>query len=235
MARSRAPRTIRLVFKLLLTLLIITVTAILGWRIGCSEDYSLTKGVTPNDTLKAAYATHGDNLILQYQEDRATITKAEDNYGYFSVIEYVYIPQAQQLQVNVRYNNSTLKHLKEDYGLSEAPDRALDWYDVTVAISTDLTPDDQTDNLNQDALSIERIHATGEPVRENTTLYSYRRYTFDNVILTDNTVGMFVDIYYNGDINYEKDAYGTLLIYDKTAPWYSYELSKDEREALSAP
>lgn len=234
MARSRAPRIIGRIFKTLGVLLVLCVTCIMGWRVCASEKYEITKNLAINEPLKAAYAAHGDGLILKYQEDRATITKAEKNYGYFSVVDYVYIPQAKQVQVVVRYNNSTLKHLKEDYGLAEIPDRTKDQYDVTLTLTTDLTPNDPNDNTQVDKLSKTRIHATGEPIRENTKLYTYRRYTFDNVEIEPDTVGMFVDIYYLGDINYEAEAYGTLLIYDKAAPWISYELNADERKALGS-
>lgn len=229
-------RTTRIMGKLLrflVLLLILAVTGVLGWRVCFSESYEITKGLSVNEKLTQAYAQHGENLILQYQEDRATITKSEGSYGYFSVIEYVFIPQANQLQVVVRYNNSTLKHLAEDYGLPEVPDREGDHYDVSVVLTRDLTPGDSSDNHDSSTLVKERIHPTGEPIRESTALYNYRRYTFDNVTVTDATVGAFVDIYYNGDINYDADAYGTLLIYDNTAPWIAYELSDEEIERLN--
>ncbi len=233
MARSRAPRIVGSILRLLLVLLILCVSGILLWRVCASEDYELTKGITPNETLRTAYETYGSELVLQYQTDRATITKAEKNYGYFSVVEYVYIPQAKQMQVLVRYNNSTLKHLAEDYGLSQIPDRALDHYDVTLTLTTDLTPEDAADNILADRLEKSRIHATGEPLREQTRLYNYRRYTFDNVEIRPDTVGVFVDLYYNGDVNYELDAYGTLLVYDQLAPWIPYQLTSNERKLLT--
>ncbi|MBQ9759894.1 MAG: hypothetical protein IJW16_00940 [Clostridia bacterium] len=232
MARSRAPRIIRHILKLLLVLIILVVSGLLFWRVCASEDYEITKGITVNEQVKAAYAEYGDGLILQYQKDRATITKAEKNYGYFSVVEYVYLPQIKQLQLVFRYNNSTLEHLKADYALSEIPNRETDLYDLTLTLTTDLTPEDPSDNLQQDKLQSHRIHASSEPVRETTTLYNYRRYTFDNVDIKPETVGVFLDIYYVGDVNYDLDAYGTLLLYDRSAPWVPYELSSDELKRL---
>lgn len=237
MARSRAPRIIGKIFKLLVLLLVVGVTCILGWRMCASEDYDLAKGLKPNEALKAAYSAHGDDLILQYQI-QPSITKAENNYGYFSVVECVFIPQAKQVQLVVRYNNSTLEHLKTDYQLDTLPDRTKDWYDVTLALTTDLTPENTADNVSPDAIGKQRIHATGEPIRENTKLYTYRRYTFDNVELTDTTLGVFVDINYVGDvndlgqINYDKEAYGTLLIYERGVKWEPYKLSRAERKIL---
>lgn len=219
MARSRAPRIIGRIFRLLMVILILTVTYVLVWRIFFSEDYEKVKGLTPNEKLRQAYDTYGEELVLQYQV-QPSITKSDKSYGYFSVVECVFIPQINQVQLVVRYNNSTLDHLKEDYALSEAPDRYKDVFDVTLSVTSD-NPADAV-----------RIFPTEEPQHETTKLYSYRRYTFDNVPLNDLTVGVFVDIYYNGDIDYEKEAYGTLLIYDRSAPWVEYNPTKKEWERI---
>lgn len=226
MARSRAPRIIGRIFKTFGVLLVLCVTCILGWRVCASEDYEITHGLSVNEPLKDAYAEHGEDLILQYQK-QPSITKAEKNYGYFSVVECVFIPQANQVQLVVRYNNSTLEHLKADYELDEIPDREEDHYDVTLVLTEDIAP-----GSNNEKAPEHRIHATGEPIRENTRLYTYRRYTFDNVKLTDDTAGVFVDIYYNGDVNYEAEAYGTLLVYDRDSEWIAYKPSKSEWDLL---
>ena len=220
MARSRAPRIIGRIFKLLLVLLILTVVSILGWRIFSSEKYTLAYGIQPNAALNAAYATHGEEITLQYQNQNPSITRDEHNYGYFSVIDSVFIPDAQQVQFVMRYNNSTLNHLKEDYSLTEALDRQVDYYDVTVVIVNTVTGEKT------------RLFPTGEPIRENTQLYTYRRYTFDGVDFSESDCDVFVDIYYKGDINYEEDAYGRLVIYNHTFKWLEYPISKEEKKRL---
>lgn len=218
--RSRIPRIIGRVLKLLLVLLILSVVTILGWRIFSSEKYAIAKGIQPNDAIADAYRTHGEELILQYQNQSPSITRGEKNAGYFSVVESVFIPQANQLQVVVRYNNSTLEHLVQDYGLSEKPDRTQDLYDVSVVI------------VNTQTEEKLRLHPTGEPIRENTQLYTYRRFTFDNVTFDEKNSNVFVDIYYKGDVNYEADAYGRIVVYDNTYKWLPYTLSKEEKERL---
>ena len=42
-----------------------------------------------------------------------------------------------------------------------------------------------------------------------------------------------VDIYYEGDLNYEEPAYGTLRLYDDESPWVTYKLSRTERKMLA--
>ena len=220
MARSRVPRIIGKVLRLLLVLLILTVVSILCWRIFSSEKYTLAKGLQPNEALNEAYREHGDDLILRYQNQSPSITRGEKNYGYFSVVDSVFIPEANQLQIVVRYNNSTLGHLAADYHLPDVPDRTEDLYDVTVVLSNSQTGEKL------------RLHPTGEPIRENTRLYTYRRFTFDNVSFDDTVTDVFVDIYYKEDINYEADAYGRLVIYDRSFKWLPYELSKEEKKRL---
>lgn len=222
MARSRIPRTIGKIFRLLLVLLILVVVSILAWRIFSSESYDLANGIQPNEALNAAYAEHGDDLILQYQNQNPSITRGEKNYGYFSVVSCVFIPQANQVQLVVRYNNSTLLHLQQDYNLPEIPDRTEDQYDVSIVLANSATGEKT------------RLHPTGEPIRENTRLYTYRRFTFENVTFDERDTDVFVDIYYKNDINYNTDAYGRIVIYDHTFKWLPYELSKEEKKRLDS-
>ena len=43
-----------------------------------------------------------------------------------------------------------------------------------------------------------------------------------------------VDVYYNEDLDYEKDSYGTLCIYDYITETNYAELTKKDREALAS-
>lgn len=234
MSRSRAPRLIGGILKAVFILLIMTVCAILLWRVLFSGDPRSVKKLAVNPTLAQAYAEHGNDLVLQYQ-NQATITRAEDCYGYFSVTRCVFIPQANQVQIVFRYNNSTLRHLKEDYGLAKIPEKSGTYYDVTLLRTTDLTPDDPDDNFTDPAsLACDRYFANAEPVRTETALYTYFRYTFDNVTVEDLTDGVYVDVYYLGDLNYEEKPYGTLCIYDTYSEWIPYRLTGADRKALAA-
>ena len=234
MARTRAPRLPGLILKGLLTLLILSVNAILIWRMCTSGDPAAIRTLSVNDKTRAAYQAHGDALVLQYQE-QASITRSPESYGYFSVTQCIFIPEANQVQIVVRYNNSTLTHLKEDYKLPAIPDRAGDYFDVTLVRTTDLTPNDTSDNLEETNLRTERYFPNAEVRTDSTALYNYRRFVFDGVTVEDLTVGIFVDIYYNEDVNYDERAYGTLCLYDREMTWLPYTLTRADREALTAP
>lgn len=230
MGRPRAPRLFKGILKGLFVLLIMTINALILWRIFSSGDPASMKKLTVNDSLTQAYAEHGDALVLRHQ-NQATVTRAENNYGYFSVTRCVFIPEAKQVQLVFRYNNSTLNHLKEDYGLEGTIDRDDTFYDLTLVRTTDLTPDDSDDNLDPEKLSETRFHPSSV-TRDSTLLYTYFRYTFEGVELSENDLGVFADVYYLGDLDYGKAPYGALCLYDSEMEWIPDSLTSADRKAL---
>ncbi len=233
MENRRPPRPLRWfakAVKLSFVLLILLVNGIIIWRVASSGDPEEISRLLVNDKTLAAYAEHGDDLILRYQE-QATITRGENNAGYFSVTQAVFIPEAEQVQIVVRYNNSTLRHLQEDYNLSEVPEKEGEWFEVTLVRTTDLTPEDSTDNAEANKLGRDRYYHS-EKQRETTALYTYERYLFDGVTVEDLTVGVLVDIYYVNDIDYNKEAYGRLCIYDNESEWLDYDLTRADIKRL---
>lgn len=234
MSRTRMPRPLAITFRILRVIflaVVLIVPVILIWRMCTSGTPKQVRYLAPNDALKAAYAERGDGLVLRYQE-QASITRAESNAGYFSVLHCVFIPEANQVQLVFRYNNSTLRHLAEDYKLDAVPQKSGTWYDVTLVRTTDLTPMTKEDNLDPATLSVERFFPTGEAIRAETGLYTFFRYTFDNITIDDLTDGIYVDIYYNGAVDYAEKPYGTLCIYAYDSEWLSYRMTAAEKKSL---
>lgn len=213
-------------FKALFWLLIIVINAIVLWRVFFSGDPSSIKPLLVNDRTAAAYEEHGNELRLEVQQQR-TITES----GKFSVTDCVFIPEARQIQVTVRYNNSTLKKLTEDYELLSVPDREQELFDVTIVKTTDLTPLDTKDNTDRSTLREERFYPSGEPKTAYKTLYSYRKFIFDDVTYED-AVGMFVDIYYAEDVDYNDTPYDALCIYDALMDIERRSLTGADKRAL---
>jgi hypothetical protein len=114
------------------------------------------------------------------------------------------------------------------------PSRDEDLYDVSVVIMYDLTPDNDEDNYGdvEDAVKYERFFPS-ECVSAQKTLYNYRRFVFDGIEVTDNVLAVYVDIYYKGAIDYDADAYGTLLIYDFETKNEEYKLRLGDRKAIT--
>lgn len=211
---------------------IFLMTAFLFWRIYFSGLLPKEmKGLTANDNLKAAYAACGDDLQLLTQE-QSTHTRTDENYGYFAVPRFVFIPEAAQVQIIFRYNNSTLKYTQQKYGLAERPPRGEEIFDVSLVEIYDLTPDNKSDNVDgSETLGKTRVAPTSHTVT-TTALYTYFCYTFDGVTVDPDTITIFFDIYYQDDIDYGKTAYGTLRLYHHEEVWQTVKMTARDRRAL---
>ncbi len=217
-------KILKIGIKTLFYLLIIAVNVIMLWRVLFSGDPAKIERLTVNDDLRRAY--EDGELILERQEQR-TLT----SNGLFAVTQCVFIPEANQVQIVVRYNNSTLKKLAEDFELSHIPERTEELFDVSIVKTVDKTPMDITDNADPEMLIEERYHPANEPEEAYKRLYSYRRYVFENISY-DEAVGIFVDIYYKGELDYENDPYGALCIYEDGYPMENVKLSGADKKAL---
>ena len=232
----------RLTVKSIGLLLVFGTIIFFIWRAFFSTAIpSNVRSLAPNPALKEAYETalaEGKELTVFYQESQYDTTTVRDkNYSYFSAKDARFIVEANQVQLLFRYNNATIRHLVEDYGLTETPERESDLYDVTLYVAYDLTPADLTDNAGNDPASVKfvRYHATSsEPA--TSLMYNYRRMTFDglDMTVTDNPVlAVYVDVYYLGDLDYEAEPYGTICIYDYAAENTYESLDKSVIAALT--
>ena len=242
---SRASRGFRLAGKIVKGLfytVIFSVIALLLWRVFSSGDPKSIEGLTVNESLVSAYEREGDELVLFRQILNKT-TYGKDNYGYFTVTDCVFIPEANQIQLILRYNNATLRALAEDYHLEEAPDREKDLYDLTLVLATDLTPDVESDNAGNDPASVAFTRLSPVSVSaDKKNLYNYRRFVFDlneaGLSLSELTgeggllLAAYADVYYVEDINYDEPAYGTLCVYDYLQPKNKASLTGADRRAL---
>lgn len=226
----RGPRIAGKVIKGILLAFVVLVNAIVLWRVFFSANIpSEIKPLTVNEQTYAAYKQHGESMLMQYQ-NQLSLTYSSETAGYFGVPQYVFIPEADQVQVVFRYNNSTLKHLAEDFGLSEIPDRNSELFDITLLQTTDNTPADDTDS---DVTDIRILPSAVK--KETTLLYTYYRLVFDGVHIDPNAkCGVFLDVYYLGACDYEQPAYGTLRLYDHLSAWFPYEITASDKKALAA-
>ena len=231
MARERAPRAVRRILRVLLFALILGVNGIIFWRFCSAGIPKKVKYIRPNAVLAQAYAESDGNLTA-FRQEQATITRGEKDAGYFSVVGCVFFPEAEQAQIIFRYNKSTLNHLKEDKGLETTPEKSGTHFDVTLLRATDKTPENAEDNTDPAAIETLRIAAEPDPVREETALYTYFRYTFNGVKIEADTAAIFVDVYWLGDLDYSADPYGTLRVWDWESDNIPVKLTSSERKAL---
>ena len=239
---------VKLFFKFLVLVVVLLVVGIFLWRFNVSRVPSELIPLSPNDALSEAYAEKGDSLALLVQEQNTT-TRAEKNYGYFTVCDAVFVPEIDQLQVLIRYNDSTLEATEKDYGLAQGTlDPERDWYDVTLLVMNDKTPENAEDNLlkdlgeHRDAIGFSRIQPTEVSHSMHSGLHSYRRLIFDGVDVTDAAVlAVFLDFYFKEDVPYAEqdfdvyteEAYGALCLYAYTEETATRELTKKDIAAIA--
>ena len=217
MPTGRNAHRVGRILRFVLVSLVYGVCLLLLLRMCSARAPKELRGLDCNPTLKTAYAQAGD-LTLCYQNGDS-ITRAEPSKGYFAIPEYYYIPEANQVQLIFRYNNSTLKYVTEDYDLPEALTREGDWFDLTLV----LTKEDGTS-----------VRIAPEKIEKSLSkrLYTFYRITFDGVAIDEDATGLFADVYYKDDLDYEKDAYGTLCLYDPAEKWLTKKLTNSDRKSL---
>ena len=235
-------RIVRLI-RFLLICLVLTICIFLIWRVFSTGTPKEIKNLDANEKLKTVYAEKGEGLYV-FDQIYDQITRADRNAGYFAIPEAKFIPDANQAQIVFRYNNSTIKALKEDYKLSAVPSREEELFDVSLVLYIDLTPSNEEDNhdIGSDTVKTIRITPTSSTPAKS-KLYNFYRYVFDfengeesvdldELLKSGTLIAVHAQIYYKGDLNYEETAYGAVCVYDYRRDNDPVKLSKDEKEAL---
>lgn len=227
----------------LFSLVIAFVMIFLLWRMLSSTDPASIKVLSPNERLAKAYLESGEELYM-FRQDQRSVTSSEKNYGYFLMTQTVIIPDANQIQTVVKYNNSTLRHTAEDFGLSDTPSREDNVYDVTLLLAIDLTPEVEEDNYGNDEQSVSFVRCHGSIVSaEQKNLYNYRRIVFQlddaqidiKQLLDDKLLlAVYMDFYYKDAVDYKASPYGTLCMYDFKSDNVKVKLEREDINVIEA-
>ncbi|MBQ8141362.1 MAG: hypothetical protein IJ038_06695 [Clostridia bacterium] len=240
---SRGFKAVGFLIKLAFTLLVAFVCGFLLWRIFSSSNPKEMTALSVNDDIYEAYCESGEELYMFTQEQN-TVTRAEHNAGYFSITNAVFIPEANQIQIVLRYNNSTIRSLTEDYELSETPPREEDLFDISLFFSVDLTPENTDDNatISNEGTRTFRCSST-QVLSSEKNLYNYRKFVFDldecgedidELIGSGRLLAVYADIYYVEDMELDEEAYGTLCLYDYVTEKKEVKLTSAERKEIEA-
>lgn len=241
---SIVSRSLKIFWRLLkfaATALVAFVCIFLLWRVfsrGTPKELEL---LSVNEKIYDSYVENGGELEY-FRQEHLTLTSD----GLFGVTDCIFIPDANQIQLVVRYNNSTLRALTEKYGLEAVPDREKNVFDVTLLLQTDLTPDNDTDNGGNIPEAVEYTRWHGKVyLSESKNLYNFRRIVFDldesvdeygislkELMENGTLLAIYADFYYVEDIDYEATPYGTLFLYDYLAENDFEEISAKEKRAI---
>ena len=227
MGRPRSSYTLWIlghVLRGLFGLLIFTVCAFLIWRMTLSSRPPRElRTLAPNDVLCAAYEANGQQLTVLEQPDQAEYTEAEDNYAYYRVDRCVFIKEADQVQLVFFYNNSTLERVSEELEISPVLPREQEVFEVSLLQCIDVTPADHTGDTP--VIEELRIAPTACEVGSN-SLYTFCRYTFDGVELDEQTVVVYLDIFYG------EQELGTMRLYHAESRSVERDLTNKEHKSI---
>ena len=192
---SKAGKIVKITVKTLLLGISFCIYAFFIFRL-CSTGEapkSITK-IVWNETAREAYLADPESFCIYSQTPDTYIT----NDGRFWISDIIYLPQAKQLQMTIKYNDSTLKYLRESLG-DPAMVLPAEPFDYSLLSSAGV----RLHEYSSDALEYQN--------------YNYRRLVFENVVIEDKT-SHYVDIYYVDSINYSAIPYGSLLVWNTALP-----------------
>lgn len=207
-------KVIKKTFFYTLRMIAVLVVGILFWRIFSSGDTELAKSFLWNESAISAYNENAEEFTAFYY-------KRPDNYtkdGKFQASNVYFVPSTGQFQITVRYNNSTLKKLAEEYGLEKIPSGEVFVFTLT-------------DNFGN-------VYTEYEIAEDSKNLYNYRRVVFDNVDMTaKKTVEedgkqvekvfeeLYINVYYIDKVQLSVP-YGKMTVYDTKYYHEPVDLSK---------
>lgn len=177
-----------------------------------------------NAVAEAAYQSDPEGFSVLEQEPAAFITSD----GKFWISNVLYLPSAKQLQVTIKFNNSTLKYLRRelaDAKNAEAVANGEIEEGQTLYTEDDITlPDEAFDYSLLDDQGT-RYHPTTVTVEKKQN-YNYRVLVFDGIDMEE-AFTVYADIYYVGSVDYEKAPYGSLQAWHAEMPAETRDVSKE--------
>jgi len=178
------------IIKFIFVLLIIAVyTLLLGRMFLARYTGSMAKYAWTNNAIKTYEQTTDFTLMTQ------NLSKTIDDNGYFSISNYVYIPEINEVQFTVRYNNSTVDTLENFY---------TDVSDIGETFVFTLT-----DNNGN-------VYDSYKYLSKSNLIYNFRRLVFEGVDLS-NAGTLYLNVYYINDVSKSSKIYTSFQLYNEDA------------------
>ena len=185
------------IIKFIFVLLIIAVyTLLLGRMFLARYTGSMAKYAWTNNAIKTYEQTTDFTLMTQ------NLSKTIDDNGYFSISNYVYIPEINEVQFTVRYNNSTVDTLENFY---------TDVSDIGETFVFTLT-----DNNGN-------VYDSYKYLSKSNLIYNFRRLVFEGVDLS-NAGTLYLNVYYINDVSKSSKIYTSFQLYNEDANSFESDL-----------
>ena len=208
---SKAKKIAKITFKTVILAISFFIYAFFIFRLCSTQDAPKSvSSIVWNDTARAAYAADPDGFQILSQEPSTFIT---DN-GRFWISDVIYLPQAKQLQMTIKYNDSTLKYLKEalEKQASEAQTEPSDESQPMDTAAVEIVLPDEPFDYSVLDNSGNRYHAYSS-IADREQNYNYRRLVFENITVPEHAA-FYIDMYYVGAIDYTAIPYGSLMAWN---------------------
>ena len=228
MGRPRSSYTLWIlghVLRGLFVLLVIFICSLLIWRMAFSQrPPKEMRLLEANAVLHEAYEKNSAITVLE-QPDQRGYTEAEDNYAYYQVDWCLFLKEANQVQLLFFYNDSTLERASEKLGLETVLPHGKEVFSLEIVICEDVSPEGhEGDPIIKEHV----IRPTSCTMGEN-SLYSFGRYVFDGVELSEDVTVVYLDVYYEDGARTEL---GTMRLYHKDSRSVERALTSKEEKIV---
>lgn len=221
-----------LALKIFIVALCLGVVGFLVFRVVLFNYYpERIKSIYFTDELTELYNSKGGDIgaLTQTLLDSSSFGFDDSSEGNFYCKHMIYVPEAEQLQITLRYNVSLMSSIKEKYGIELDTDGRDNFdFSLVAARSSDETDGTETDS----ELGADMGATLVAEEYDSALMYRYVKLVFDGVRLdkgTEDEVNWIrLEIRLNG-VEMEKPY--MILIYWNTEefPLIPYTMSKKER------
>lgn len=209
-------------FKFAIKVIVVALCILLVWRVMFAESKSTLGDLLPTKATAELYAADGALNVLTNK-----VADEISESGYFSVYGVFYTPDTGELQVTVRYNDSTTASLGN-----------IGFFAYTVDTSGDPVQTDEN-GTEDTAVSTVRLHE-GYPIgevlapesmgTEKKLFYNYEKLLFSGIEIGENT-NVIISLCTDGDPEKEE---AVIAAHFAEQEMKTYKLSRDEKKALAA-
>lgn len=193
--------TFKKMLKFIAVLLIAAVYVLLIGRMILAKNFGIMdRYIWTENSIEAFEASPEDFQVMSQQ-----LSESIDKNGFYHISNLVYVPTTQELQINVRYNNSTLDTLDSYYG-----DRSGEG-EIFVFTLVD---------------SNGKVYDSYSYAASSNIIYNFRRLVFENVSI-DNTESLTLNVYYSGDATSDSPMKKSFRLYDNDLPMHESSIKID--------
>ena len=147
------------ILKIFIALVLLLLIGFIIFRIWIMESHpAAMEELSFNETLRAHYSEVGRDMKVYTQDIRIPYDDSDE--GYFFAHSLFLIPDADQVQITVRFNRSTVKKMQELYGDAVADENSFSY------------------RLSD---SQGNVYLPSDTEKDSRFLYRYRKLTFDGV------------------------------------------------------